>query len=1026
MPSILPVGPRIFVEWIKGGGDLTTSLISFWKLDEASGTRNDSVGTNHLTDNNTVTQATGKIGNAAQFTSANQESLSRASNASLQAGDIDFTIAFWVMLDSKTHIRFLYAKRDVTAGRSEYQVAYDHDSDRFAFSVFRATDSIVIVRANNLGAPSTGVWYHIVAWHDATANTISIAVNDGAVDTLATGGSLQAASDSVFHIGSWAGATTFEHNGRLDEAGWWKRILTAEERTALYNNGVGIHYPFTSEYELTSRTKSPPGVICERGKDQIRVLSPPMAGHFTCTVDNRTKDYSSEYEASPLYGLVEPGKPIWVVSDTGSGSEPIWKGVLDDISENPGGQKDVNFVAIGRLATLSGQTISVGLYENITIDEALGYLLDAAGWPSTERSIAVSAVNLIRWWVADEDAFSAMMDLLNTEGPGAAIYERADGYFVFEDRHYRETETRSLVSNFTFDGPLTLDYNPAFKDVVNECIVEVTEREVGEEEIVWELGQSFTLSANESRSFIASGGGDPFVDAVVPTTSGINAVQSLLITSDIGDYTDDGGILFTFREQATGLTPPDSGQIQIALEALSSIGSGNVSVPLTPLPFLINFQGTLGNQPIELLGVSATGGFGVILTEVSPGQLADYAVSSGSVASVTLDRTAGFSCTITVTAGASGAVVTGLRLRAKRITILTTHSIRNDYDASGSIRRYGLRSINPSIRGDISLDEGLTLANRYVEHNRNRRGTGHIEIVNDTNQGLVREISDLITIQDTQTDLDNVFWIEQIKQEFLHGSIQRTTFGVERAHADSHTDTHSDVAHSDTAHADSHSDVAHTDTAHVDSHTDSATHSDVAHTDTHSDVAHSDVAHSDVAHSDTHSDDHTDVAHSDDVHSDTHSDTAHSDTAHSDTLHTDSTVSEHGDSHSDFTDQFFDHGDDHSDDHTDTHSDVAHVDTAHSDAGHTDSHSDAAHSDTAHTDSHSDTSHTDSAHSDSAHTDTAHTDTHSDVAHSDDAHSDTHSDTAHSDAAHTDTHSDSGHSDTAHTDTHTDAHGDAS
>lgn len=38
---------------------LKTSLISYWNLDEASGTRNDSHGANHLTDNNTVTQAFG-------------------------------------------------------------------------------------------------------------------------------------------------------------------------------------------------------------------------------------------------------------------------------------------------------------------------------------------------------------------------------------------------------------------------------------------------------------------------------------------------------------------------------------------------------------------------------------------------------------------------------------------------------------------------------------------------------------------------------------------------------------------------------------------------------------------------------------------------------------------------------------------------------------------------------------------------------------------------------------------------------
>lgn len=37
------------------GANLLTNLVSYWKLGEVSGTRNDSHGTNHLTDNNTVT-----------------------------------------------------------------------------------------------------------------------------------------------------------------------------------------------------------------------------------------------------------------------------------------------------------------------------------------------------------------------------------------------------------------------------------------------------------------------------------------------------------------------------------------------------------------------------------------------------------------------------------------------------------------------------------------------------------------------------------------------------------------------------------------------------------------------------------------------------------------------------------------------------------------------------------------------------------------------------------------------------------
>ena len=84
-------------------GTLLNGLVSWWDLDEASGTRFDSHtanDVNDLTDNNTVTQATGKVGNAAQFTAANLEHLSKSSASNLGADDRDFTWAQWIYLDS--------------------------------------------------------------------------------------------------------------------------------------------------------------------------------------------------------------------------------------------------------------------------------------------------------------------------------------------------------------------------------------------------------------------------------------------------------------------------------------------------------------------------------------------------------------------------------------------------------------------------------------------------------------------------------------------------------------------------------------------------------------------------------------------------------------------------------------------------------------------------------------------------------------------------------------------------------------
>lgn len=228
-----------------GVSSLHNNLIAFWRLEEASGTRNDSKGTNHLTDNNTVTQATGKVGFGAQFTIANSEYLSIADNADVSTGDIDFTFACWVYLDAKATTQMIVGKSDATAGNREYHLYYNQSTDRFLFEVHRATDTGASATANNFGSPTVGTWYFIVGWHDAAADTVNIQVNNGTADSTATGGALQASGTAEFDLGRRSfGGSNLYLGGRLDAVGLWKRVLTASERTELFAGAGGREYPF--------------------------------------------------------------------------------------------------------------------------------------------------------------------------------------------------------------------------------------------------------------------------------------------------------------------------------------------------------------------------------------------------------------------------------------------------------------------------------------------------------------------------------------------------------------------------------------------------------------------------------------------------------------------------------------------------------------------------------------------------------------------------------------------------------------
>jgi hypothetical protein len=232
-----PAGHEIPV----AASSLSSGVVAFWKLGEASGTRSDSVGSNHLTDNNTVTQAAGKVGNAASFASASSEYLSVADNADLSTGDVDFTFAGWFYLTTKTVAMDLFAKWGAS-GQFEYILTYDQTTDRFIFFVSNNGTATVPVTASTFGSPSTAPWYFIVVYHDAAGNLIGISVNNGAFNTAAhTTGVFN--STAPFQIGGRASSPMYL-NGRGDAVGFWKRLLTAPEITELYNGGSGKEYPF--------------------------------------------------------------------------------------------------------------------------------------------------------------------------------------------------------------------------------------------------------------------------------------------------------------------------------------------------------------------------------------------------------------------------------------------------------------------------------------------------------------------------------------------------------------------------------------------------------------------------------------------------------------------------------------------------------------------------------------------------------------------------------------------------------------
>lgn len=234
-------------------------VVAHWPLDEVSAgagavTRADAHGANDLTDNNTVTNAVGKIAaQCAQFTSANNEYLSIADNASLSVGPgVSYWGAGWFLFDALAALRGLVSRRSGTAAR-DWGLFFDTNNpnaQRIKHRIYDAAGTEIASVPYDV-ALSTATWYFVVWYYDAVNHLIGISVNGSAYTTVSTGVSEPADTAANFLIGILQAGTTNPHSGRAESVTFGKdpplgiAALRDEIRDTLYNGGAGRPYPFS-------------------------------------------------------------------------------------------------------------------------------------------------------------------------------------------------------------------------------------------------------------------------------------------------------------------------------------------------------------------------------------------------------------------------------------------------------------------------------------------------------------------------------------------------------------------------------------------------------------------------------------------------------------------------------------------------------------------------------------------------------------------------------------------------------------
>ena len=590
---------------------------------------------------------------------------------------------------------------------------------------------------------------------------------------------------------------------------------------------------FTGTYDEVTATPggnalAGDGMTIAYGRDQARAFSPVRAGEAAFRLNNAARIYSPENASSPLYGNLVPGRPVKITATQDAATTTIYRGFLDNYTVSPNkGDRAVTMSCLDLMARFAqANPLSTPLYASIRTGTAIGYILDALGWPSGARDLDPGASTIRWWWEEGTDGLTALARMLAAEGPPAICFVDTAGNFVYRDRHHRLLDAASVTSQATFtNGTLTesdagtaLNANPTFEAGIAS----------------WTAQNSATLASSSAQAHggtksmsvtpngVASGPGalsDQVPAGPGPLYTGTAWFWSASswatgVRVQLNWYNAAHTYLSTTTPAAVPLSaatwtqatvadtaPANAAYVQLVVSASGTPGAGQVfftddaqlitagfatySQPMTYdtgwrdiVNTIITSVDQRNQQGLAVvwqtdatIAVPAGTSVTVIaqsgdpfLNAVTPVAGTDYTLLAGA-ATASLSRTSGQSTTITLTDSGAGSIVTGLQLRANPVTVARTVQVSVTDTASQAA--YGRRGLPSGI--DISgatVEDTVAVATIFVTRYAQRKPIVTIPVANlngtRLTQQLARDLSDRIHVTDTETGLDADFFIEQI------------------------------------------------------------------------------------------------------------------------------------------------------------------------------------------------------------------------------------------------------------------------
>jgi len=222
----------------------TSDLVGSWNFDNnvLDNSGYDNNGTRYNFSDGWVT---GKYGNALEFNATNETFIDCGNDSSLNFGENDFSIEFWIKVTDTTVKSFLY--KLTNGDYPGWDISLYTDTGKVYFWGGNQNDPINLFSNT---AVNDGAWHHIVVIRNSSSFQVYV---DGSNDTSDSSEILAVTHDfdSTWNlsIGDDNGADDGFFNGTIDNIRIWNRSLSAGEIKILYESSVT--YPTETNFSYS-------------------------------------------------------------------------------------------------------------------------------------------------------------------------------------------------------------------------------------------------------------------------------------------------------------------------------------------------------------------------------------------------------------------------------------------------------------------------------------------------------------------------------------------------------------------------------------------------------------------------------------------------------------------------------------------------------------------------------------------------------------------------------------------------------